>query len=219
LVQIARVPGSAAGGRCENGWRRRRLRCATQTDGAACRRERSAARPRRVRAVARFAIDELTGRDSYEARRAEPAPKAAFKKVKGRSPVARRRVPCSRASLQQGSTGRSSPSNDRGYARRGEREGWGGLGGGDSAPPSRVKHTWQGYSGGWVGVRVRPPKNLADTFLHIGASSRPSPWLVLWPSVPDTHVINALRRFRAASTFCCLRRAALRTSRVRSTRR
>ena len=54
LVQIARVPGSAAGGRCENGWRRRRLRCATQTDGAACRRERSAARPRRVRAVARF---------------------------------------------------------------------------------------------------------------------------------------------------------------------
>ena len=114
LVQIARVPGSAAGGRCENGWRRRRLRCATQTDGAACRRERSAARPRRVRAVARFAIDELTGRDSYEARRAEPAPKAAFKKVKGRSPVARRRVPCSRASLQQGSTGRSSPSNDRG---------------------------------------------------------------------------------------------------------
>ena len=166
-----------------------------------------------------FAIDELTGRDSYEARRAEPAPKAAFKKVKGRSPVARRRVACSRASLQQGSTGRSSPSNDRGYARRGEREGWGGLGGGDSPPPSRVKHTWQGYSGGWVGVRVRPPKNLADTFLHIGASSRPSPWLVLWPSVPDTHVINALRRFRAASTFCCLRRAALRTSRVRSTRR
>ena len=74
-------------------------------------------------------------------------------------------------------------------------------GGGDSAPPSRVKHTWQGYSGGWVGVRVRPPKNLADTFLHIGASSRPSPWLVLWPSVPDTHVINALRRFRAAPTF------------------
>ena len=54
MVQIARVPGSAAGGRCENGWRRRRLRCATQTDGAACRRERSAARPRRVRAVARF---------------------------------------------------------------------------------------------------------------------------------------------------------------------
>ena len=72
---------------------------------------------------------------------------------------------------------------------------------GTAPPPSRVKHTWQGYSGGWVGVRVRPPKNLADTFLHIGASSRPSPWLVLWPSVPDTHVINALRRFRAAPTF------------------
>ena len=31
-------------------WRRRRLRCATQTDGAACRRERYAARPRRARA-------------------------------------------------------------------------------------------------------------------------------------------------------------------------
>ena len=132
-------------------WRRRRLRCATQTDGAACRRERSAARPRRVRAVARFAIDELTGRDSYEARRAEPAPKAAFKKVKGRSPVARRRVPCSRASLQQGSTGRSSPSNDRGYARRGEREGWGGLGGWGQRPPKPGEAHVAGLFGGLGG--------------------------------------------------------------------
>jgi hypothetical protein len=30
-----------------------------------------------VRAVARFAIDELTGRDSYEARRAEGSKKSA----------------------------------------------------------------------------------------------------------------------------------------------
>ena len=56
---------------------------------------------------------------------------------------------------QQGSTGRSSPSNDRGYARRGEREGWGGLGGGDTPPTPPNNRIRAGLNpGGWVGVRV-----------------------------------------------------------------